>query len=225
MIRVHVLVEGQTEEAFVERVLNPHFQPRGLHLTPILLATRRRKDGRKFRGGLTGFGQLRRDLQNLLGDSSVARVTTMIDYYGLPDDFPGRQDPTSGGVTERVQHLQESLAEDLGDPRLLPYLSVHEFEALVLADPDALARSMPEARPESLDELRDLLADRSPEEINDGETTHPSARLAAWLPRYRKTLHGPTVTARIGLARLRTACPHFDGWLRQLENVAGGDTD
>lgn len=61
---------------------------------------------------------------------------------------------------------------------------------------------------------------RSPEEINDGETTHPSARLARRFPAYQKTLHGRLVTGRVGLNRLRHACPHFDGWVRQLEELA-----
>ena len=36
-----ILVEGQTEEAFVKQVLGPYFIERGLGLTPTLLVTRR----------------------------------------------------------------------------------------------------------------------------------------------------------------------------------------
>ncbi len=39
MIRVYVMVEGQTEETFVRDLLYDHFQGRGVFLNPILLRT------------------------------------------------------------------------------------------------------------------------------------------------------------------------------------------
>ena len=51
------------------------------------------KRGPNFKGGITSFGQVERDLRRLLGDTSAALVTTMFDLYGLPDDFPVRYDP------------------------------------------------------------------------------------------------------------------------------------
>ena len=59
----------------------------------------------------------------------------------------------------------------------------------------------------------------SPEEINDGPTTHPAARLLALLPSYHKTLHGPLIARRIGLDNIRGACAHFDEWLTKLESL------
>jgi hypothetical protein len=215
--KVHVLVEGQTEEAFVNRVVNPELAPRRIHLIPIVLSTKRTKDGHKFRGGVSKFARMRRDLLRLLGDSSAAAVTTMVDYYGLPGDFPGLDDLPKDDAYARVSHLEEALRRDLDDRRLIPYLSLHEFEALVLADPRGLASTFPDERGLASHFDRLLTDFDSPEEINDGETTHPAARLAARLPRYQKTLHGPLITARLGLSRLRGACPHFNAWIARLE--------
>jgi hypothetical protein len=39
-------------------------------------------------------------------------------------------------------------------------------------------------------------------------------------PAYKKTLHGPTVAALIGLEQIRMECPHFDEWLTKLEKFA-----
>lgn len=218
--RLHVLVEGQTEEAFVNRILAPHLSRRGLHPTPILLATKRTKDGRKFRGGLTSFEKLRRDLQRLLRDTEVVAVTTMIDYYGLPKDFPGAKRVAGSSCWERVQEREEALFKELDHPRLVPYLSLHEFEALLFVDPDTVAETVPEAA-SRLSAFRDLMQNvQSPEEINDGVDTHPSARLAQLAPRYRKALHGPQAVGRIGLERLRSRCPHFDRWISRLEALA-----
>ena len=59
---------------------------------------------------------------------------------------------------------------------------------------------------------------RSPEHINDGSDTHPSARLRNLLrPRYSKVRHGRAVSARIGVDRMRAECVHFDGWMARVE--------
>ena len=43
MIRVHILVEGQTEESFVRELLVPHFMERGIYLSIVLATTKRVK--------------------------------------------------------------------------------------------------------------------------------------------------------------------------------------
>ena len=59
----------------------------------------------------------------------------------------------------------------------------------------------------------------TPEHINDGATTHPSARLGRVLtqPGYDKRLDGPTVASLIGLGRIRAECRHFAQWLGRME--------
>jgi hypothetical protein len=39
-------------------------------------------------------------------------------------------------------------------------------------------------------------------------------------PSYKKTLHGPTTAARIGLEQIRKECPHFNDWIKKLEKFA-----
>lgn len=57
--------------------------------------------------------------------------------------------------------------------------------------------------------------------ISHGATTHPKARLLN-LPRaYKETSDGPTLLEKIGIAAVRAACPHFDGWLQRLEDLGG----
>ena len=60
---------------------------------------------------------------------------------------------------------------------------------------------------------------RSPEHVNDGTDTHPSARLRKLRPRYGKVRHGVAVSARIGLGRMRAECGHFARWLTRVENL------
>ena len=217
MKRVHVLVEGQTEEAFLNRVLYPHLVSSAVLLTPIIVSTKRRKHGAKFKGGVPKYVQVRKQLLRLLGDSSVAAVTTMFDLYGLPDDFPGLGGlPAAPDGYRKVEALEAALGEDIADQRFRPYLSLHEFEALVLASPENLETAFPGAS--FADLIRSSwLGGKSPEEVNDGPETHPSARICKLIPSFHKAIHGPLVTARIGLATLREKCPHFDRWVTTLE--------
>jgi hypothetical protein len=90
--RVHILVEGQTEEAVVERVLRPLLEDRGVWVTYSILTTKRSAAGQKYRGGVSTWSKIEREVRNLLGDTSLDRLTTMIDFYGLPPDAPGLAD-------------------------------------------------------------------------------------------------------------------------------------
>lgn len=218
MKRVHALVEGQTEEAFLESVLAPRFLGVGVHLTPVLVETRRLASGVKSGGGTASYARWRAQIRRLLGDSSAALVTTMLDYYALPGDFPGHpsEAPTA---RERVDAVQSACAADIGDPRFVPFVTLHEFEALVLTAPQHvcdLALASSRARAE-LSRLRASV--ESPEDIDDGPDTHPSARITRLVQGYRKTTHGPLAAERIGLAAIRAACPHFDRWVARLESL------
>ncbi|MCP3963536.1 MAG: DUF4276 family protein [bacterium] len=219
MKRVHVLVEGQTEETFVRDVLAPHLLDFEVALIPVVAATKRVLSGLKFKGGVTSYEKLKRDLERLLGDTDARAVTTMIDYYALPADFPGATDLPPGDCYQRVEHLQNALRADFDDHRFLPYLSLHEFEALLLTSPGEIeANFRGDAIAEPLeDAVRNM---GSPEEVDDGPETHPAARIVGLVPEYRKPLHGPVIARRIGLQAIRQECPHFDRWVSALETIA-----
>ena len=216
MKRVHILVEGQTEETFVGEVLAPHLLGLGIFLRPIIASTKRVKSGIKFKGGVTSYPRVKRELLQLAGDTSASAITTMIDYYRLPADFPGASTLPSGDCYRRVEHLQQALQVDIGSSRLIPYYSLHEFEALILTAPDQIEATLPGRRVAA--ELAGAVSTvGSPEKVNDGPETHPAARIARLAPSYRKPLHGPMIAARIGLAAMRRQCPHFDRWVTRLE--------
>ena len=219
MIRVHILVEGQTEESFVRELLVPHFMERGIYLSIVLATTKRVKAGPNFRGGITSYERVKNSIHHLLSDSNVVVVTTMIDYYGLPRDFPGIAALPAGNCYARVTHLQAAWADAIGDRRFLPFLTLHEFEALLFSKPEAAAYYFPTVK--TVDQMAAIAGQySSPEEINEGPTSHPSYRLQQLEPQYQKTLHGPLLAMEMGLAAIRSVCPHFDRWLTQLEQLA-----
>lgn len=214
-----ILVEGQTEETFIRTVLWDHLLLLDLVLEPVLATTKRVKSGLKFKGGITDYEKVRRDLLRLLGDSSAIVVTTMIDYYGLPENFPGCGSLPSSGCYERVRHLETALAEDLGHRRFVPYISLHEFEALLFVSPQEVGTAFP-GKPVAAAMAAAAQAVSSPEEIDDGLETHPAKRLERLVPTYSKTVHGPAIARRIGLAAMRARCPHFNRWVTTLERLA-----
>ncbi len=69
------------------------------------------------------------------------------------------------------------------------------------------------------------IANLPPEDINDGKQTAPSKRLEAYIPSYRKTLHGPFAIEFVGLDRIRKLCPRFGAWLHFLEQLAQETTE
>jgi hypothetical protein len=217
MGKVLILVEGQTEEKFVKEVLNPHLNNYEKYLIPTIVNTKIVKSGPNFKGGLVSYGQVRRDLMRLLGDTSALCVTTMLDLYGLPDEFPGRDDAPALPY-DKVQYIENAFREDIDHPRFLGNLTLHEFEGLLFTKPAEIARAL--YSPDKEAELTKICASfKTPEEINDNPRTAPSKRLEAIFPIYNKPFYGLVISKRIGLQAIRSECPHFNKWINRLENL------
>jgi hypothetical protein len=139
MKRGLVLVEGQTEERFVNECLAPYLLDKGLILErPTIVATKRVAGGPHFKGGISSHGQVQRDLQRLLHNGHASVITTVFDYYALPKDFPGMRDRPSESPRSRVDHVEAAWAAAVADRRFVPHLALHEFETWVYADPSRL---------------------------------------------------------------------------------------
>ena len=218
MKRVLILVEGQTEERFVKDVLCDHLWARGIDPIPKVATTKRVKRGQDFKGGITDYQKVENDLRRLLGDTAVVSVTTFIDYYALPSDFPGMSNRPNGLPLNRARHVEKVWEQKIGHDRFRAYLMIHEYEALLFTKPDELSTAL--YQPAALPQLQAIRTSfRSPEDINDNPLTAPSKRILQLLPGYQKTLHGPLVTKRVGLETLRRECPHFNEWLSWLESL------
>ncbi len=223
MTRLIVVVEGQTEEEFVRRVLGPHLDPCGVFTSATIVGREvaRRRGHRQHGGG--HFRHWRRDIVRILaGDPSEdLRVSTLFDLYGLPRDFPGlAAHRTEGDTTRRCDLLEAALAGEFDDHRLIPYLQRHEFEALVLASIESLAELLDAQEDlDGLPALKQEIANMEPEDVNDDPDTAPSRRLRRRVPSYRKVLHGPLAVEGTGLHAIRERCPRFDAWVRTLEGL------
>jgi hypothetical protein len=180
----------------------------------------RGRPGRTFKGGVTSYAKIERDVRHQLRNKPGARaITTMIDYYGLPADFPGLDSLPIGNAYERVTHLERAFGINIDSWRFRPFLMLHEFEALLFTDTSQIAavfHGQTIAGP--LEAIREAF--NSPEEINEGQATHPSARIMTIVTGYRKPLHGSLISQRIGLSAFREQCPHFGEWVTWLESLS-----
>lgn len=225
-LRLNFIVEGQTEERFVNTVLRSHFADQSIVAAAHCVTTRRdrRAPHIKYRGGLTTYRHARDDILRWVREdrSESARFTTMFDLYGLPADFPGYADAAKeSNPYARVEVLEVALREAIGDRRFVPYIQLHEFEALLFSDLEKLGLQFPEHATEIRQLVETGAGLDSPELVNDGSTTSPSKRITEAIPEYarRKASAGPIVAGKIGLSVLRSQCPHFAEWLERLADA------
>ena len=221
VIQVLALVEGQTEEAFVKEVLNHYFASQHIFLNPIILTTKKVKHGPNYKGGLVSYGQFRRDAIRLLEDKNIW-LTSFIDYYGLPDDFPSlKKSKELKTPVEQVKYLEDALTTSINHDRFIPYIQLHEFEALLFAS-DSGVKAYFSHENAFVQGFEQIMAEfPNPEEINDNPETAPSKRLLALFPKYEKVLDGNLIALENGMEVLLKKCPHFAEWIRKLEALAG----
>jgi hypothetical protein len=220
--RLLILVEGQSEEIFVKQTLTPYLASHGVYLeSPVVLWTRRLSSGGGYRGGVSNWNQIRRNLLALTRDGD-AWITTLLDFYGLPKDFPGLAEALqTGNAEQKITALQERFSAEINHPQFIPFLALHEFEAWLFSAPDTVEAHF---GLELLAEKLRLIVQEAgaPERINLGADTHPKARLRSLISSYKETSDGPTLLEKIGIPTVRANCPHFDRWLGRLEALGGG---
>ena len=220
-VRVNILVEGFTEETFVRDLLRLHLAAHGVYATARSVETASRR-GIHFRGGMSRYAKARRDIARWLAEDRSAYLTTMFDLYRLPVDFPGYSDASNiVNPYRKARHIEAALADDVAEARFIPHVQLHEFEGLLFSDVQAIDSVLSTLGAQS--RLKDLAQIRasvgSPEEINDGADTAPSKRLITLYPPYDKVVFGSLIAERIGLAKMRAECSHFDAWMAALERL------
>jgi hypothetical protein len=108
---LHILCEGQTEEIIARDVIAPHFNSTDAYVTWSILTTKRPAGGPAFKGGISSWAKLERELRRLLLDSSTTVLTTMLDYYAFPADAPGMADRPKETVYDQVRHVETQLEQ------------------------------------------------------------------------------------------------------------------
>ncbi|PCK09729.1 MAG: hypothetical protein COA42_02860 [Alteromonadaceae bacterium] len=213
MTRVHVFCEGQTEETFVRDVLAPYFLRSSIYLNPIIVRT-----SATGKGGAVSYAKIKRQVENKCKEDEGAWVTTLLDYYALPTDFPGLGSAVKiFDIFQKMTHIERAINTDINQPKFFANLLLHEFEGLLFSDVSRFGEWFDDAA------VAALVADRanfaSPEHINDGPTTAPSKRVLKYCEAYNKPLHGALIAEDIGLDSIRQECKHFSAWLTKVQDL------
>jgi hypothetical protein len=228
MPRLYLFAEGQTELTFADTVLKPHLGNLGVYLHHPVLIAHGRKKGKVHRGGGRRYVPMKNDILRFLAQERGGDVffTTMIDLYAIHTEFPwlAEAEKLRQSPDKRVEALEHSFANDIGDRRFVPYIQLHEYEAYLFSEVTWFGYFYDhhEKQIAALKAIADSYA--TPELIDDGQHSAPSKRIIAEFPDYEgaKSAVGPQVAELIGLDVIRGKCPHFAAWVSRLEQLGAG---
>lgn len=213
------VVEGQTEEYFITKVVAPYLRTLNIIMSAKLVS----KKGQN--GGDVTFDRVKKDMVVFLWQQNITAVSYFVDYYGL-SDWPKKDtlqlNSTPQQIADTLNHaaldaLNRQYPELMPLKRIIPFMAVHEFESLLFSDSTILAESLGISQALVDKVLQEF--DEKPEQINNSRDTAPSKRLMQWKRNFKKTTDGIMIAQKIGLNAMRQKCPLFDAWLCTIEQL------
>lgn len=214
--QIALVVEGQTESAFVGEILAPYLQEFDVYVKPVIVKTSRLADGTAFRGG-GSWRHYESDLRKLLGATQFRWVSILIDFYAYPRDAPGadccaRPHQPRRCAEQRVQ----AMATTIDHPRFVPHVVLHEFETWVIAAATGSSAVLGERAVADKLTAEANTVSGDIELLNDSPQTAPSKRVLQCWPGYDKVTDGIEVIRESGLEAVIGRCPGLKSWIEQL---------
>lgn len=213
MKNVYIYCEGQSEESFIREVIAPYFVNQNIYIYPIICTTKRTLE-RKYSGGISDYNKIRTELIRLCKAHSKELITTMFDYYGLPENTPG-YDLMVPDIYDKVKLMEDKITEDIGQKNCKFNIVIHEFEGLLFSKPEAFLQITDENTVSKIRQIKESYG--NPELINNSPETAPSKRLLKLIRRYSKVKDGTIVAKEIGINTILENCPHFSDWIRYIQ--------
>ena len=214
---VYIIAEGKTERRFVNELLAPYMADKGVYLMASILGGTGRK------GGDVRFSRAIRDIGGYLKQRGDTKISMLVDYYGIGTDWPGyAKSKKEKDHTRKAAVMNQATADEVQrlfpernrHERFIPYVSMHEIEALYFSDPTCIAKHL-NVKQKNVDAI--LRACEEPEKINDQAASAPSKRLEKLSVDFSKASVGIEIALEIGIPTMRKECPLFDDWLKRLE--------
>lgn len=211
MPRLVFIVEGSAELNFINRHLVEYLSQRhpGVWMHAQKITTNRRLNKK---GGNVSYALFQNELQRTAAQGNVL-ITTMLDFFRLPNDFPGYStDVRTIDVMENSIRIDCSAI--IAPQYFSPYIQKHEFEALLFANLKGFETILNDREMEQV--IKIVKDCGSPEDINGGAETAPSKRLASIFD-YKKVADSILVMSDVSIDRLRSSCSRFDEWVSRLD--------
>ncbi len=200
-INVGVVCEGQTEVNFIKSKLNrEYFIPRQISLKPISID--------EVKNSLGGNVSVERIIY-YIKRANYPIVTTLIDYYGIK--YKGNK--TAEEIEKEICNIKNY------NNIIIPYLQVHELEALLFSDIDSIIK-IKKANDAQIKNLKEIQKKyKNPEDINDSPQTAPSKRLEQIFDDYGKIVDSNLIFDEIPINIIKQKCPRFGKWLDNIDKA------
>ena len=214
---LYILCEGQTEEAFIKTVLYDYFANLNIYVIPIICSTKRIQS-RQHKGGVTSYSTIKTELYKLSQSHKNEFITTMFDYYAMPDDTP-YIDCVEPDIYKRINIIENAINQDIGQNNCKFNFMLHEFEAILFSNPNAfsiLTNIDTNTIIQSIQTIKGQFD--TPEHINNFKETAPSKRILKLIPSYAKVKDGVRISSTIGIDTIMQECLHFKKWIDFIKN-------
>lgn len=218
MKRLIIICEGQTEQEFCNKILQPYLQQKNITIQAPLI--------KKSGGGIVRWSLLQKQIEMHLQQEPNTFVSTFIDYYGINanHEFPNWESAKIFiDKNLRLQNLEQAMRSELSQKlqyRFLPYLQLHEFEGLLFSDINPFLKQINEVDFIDKSSFKAIFENNpNPELINDNPQTAPSKRLEQHISGYNKVVYGNIIAESLGLELIRSKCPRFNTWILKLEQI------
>lgn len=216
MKRLYIIVEGQTEQEFVNGQMAPYLRQHGIYeVTPILIHTN--KNGR---GGFVNYQHLKNDAKRLLKSlKNDFAVSMFVDFFRCPEVPQKERWSSKTNHLDQIIEMEKCIYEDINDTRFIPYIQLHEFEALLFSSNDGFTAFLSEEQAKKTQQI--IASYDNPEEINTTPEGAPSKHLLAIKDDYDKVIEGNLIALEIGFLKMMEKCPHFKAWIEKLIDKLG----
>ncbi len=210
--RIIIVVEGETEEEFVNSSIAPYLSGFDIHdVRGIKITT-----SPGYKGGIGSYGKFKNNVERYLKQEKDIVVTSLIDFFRLPTSFPKYEEALKIPYSQkRVEFLEAAMKADIDYLRYLPYLQLHEFEALLFTDVRGFEYCGFESQ--QIQRVQGIMNEYpNPEDINNHPDTAPSKRLLKIIPKYEKVVFGNIIAQENGFHLMLEKCPRFKDWISKL---------
>ncbi|MDZ7899022.1 MAG: DUF4276 family protein [Arcicella sp.] len=212
MKRLFIVVEGQTEEEFVNELLSPYLNSFGIYDIRATKIT----TSKGYKGGFVNYEHLRNDVIRLLKQSGQdVVVTTFVDFFKMPKNVPDYANISKKFTKKNsVGEFEKAIAKDINDQRFVPYIQMHEFEALLFSSTKGFSTYYGNEKNVIKGVTKIIEEFSNPEDINS--TQPPSYRIKELTTNYDKIVYGNTIALDIGIESILKKCPRFKIWVKEL---------
>lgn len=216
MKRVYIIVEGQTEQEFVNTILSPYLNNFNIYnITPILIPT-----SKTSKGVFVKYKHFTNTVKPLLSSNkNDFIVTSLVDFFRIPKDLPKYEQCISKpNKIDQVSALESAINEDINDNRFFAYIQLHEFEALLFSNNNGFKKYFDISI--CIETQKIIQHYDNPEDINTTPEGAPSKRLLNIIYDYDKVLYGNIIALEIGLSVILDKCSHFKKWIDLIVKYA-----